>query len=242
MLPNETLSYRISTSSLITSVAISPDGKRIAVGNVLYTVVLYNATVGQQLLTLAGHFKEVDSVAFSPDGRWVASGSRDSTIRVWDASSGQQQRLMNAGSVVNSVAYSPDGKTLACGCALLDGSVQLWNAENGTQVWKETGHTSHVWSVAFSPDGQTVASGSDDTTVRAVVGGCRWPAAAHDCRAHQRCAQPGLLTQRAAAGQRNPLQHRDSVASHHGREGPHAAGGKHPYAWGAPHLGGQRGL
>ena len=99
----------------ITSVAISPDGTRIASGGMDFKVVLRDTSTGQRLLTLEGHTNQVYSVVFSPDGRWVTSISGDRTIRIWDASSGQQQRQMSAGANVWSVAYSPDGQRLAVG-------------------------------------------------------------------------------------------------------------------------------
>ena len=69
-------------TSRIWSVAISPDGTRIASGSIDKTVVLWNAATGVKLHALTGHTHIVLSVAFSPDGLAVASGSNDSTIRI----------------------------------------------------------------------------------------------------------------------------------------------------------------
>ena len=67
-----------------TSVAFSPDGKRLAVGSG-GTVKISDALSGQELLALWGHTAGVTSVAFSPDGKRLATGSYDGTVQVWDA-------------------------------------------------------------------------------------------------------------------------------------------------------------
>jgi len=47
---------------------------------------VWDATSGQETLTLKGPTDRGRSVAFSPGGERIASGSEDGTIKVWDAS------------------------------------------------------------------------------------------------------------------------------------------------------------
>jgi WD domain, G-beta repeat len=66
---------------------------------------------------------------------------------------------------VNAVAWSPDGKRIASRSD--DGTVQVWNAADGSQVYTYRGHAGYsVDAVAWSPDGKRIASGSADKTVQ----------------------------------------------------------------------------
>ena len=60
-------------TDVVTSVAFSPDGRRIVSGSFDSTVKVWDASSGQEILTLKGP-GSVDSVAFSPDGRRIVSG------------------------------------------------------------------------------------------------------------------------------------------------------------------------
>ncbi|KIK60487.1 hypothetical protein GYMLUDRAFT_609660 [Collybiopsis luxurians FD-317 M1] len=68
----------------ITSLAFSPDGRRIVSGSYDRTVRIWDYFTGVQLNCLQGHEDIVYSVAFSSDGSRVVSGSEDTTVRVWD--------------------------------------------------------------------------------------------------------------------------------------------------------------
>ena len=75
-------------SGPVRCVAVSPDGKRIVSGSEDNTVKVWDATTGQETLTLKvkGRTDSVFSVVLSPDGKRLVSGGKDTTVRVWDAS------------------------------------------------------------------------------------------------------------------------------------------------------------
>jgi eukaryotic-like serine/threonine-protein kinase len=67
-------------------------------------------------------------------------------------------------NVVNAVAWSPDGKRIASGG--VDGTVQVWDAAKGGNLFTYHGHFDEVFAVAWSPDGKRIASSSADKTVQ----------------------------------------------------------------------------
>jgi WD40 repeat protein len=157
----------------VSSVAYSPDGRRIASGSADRTVRVWDAASGQRLLTLNRHTDVVNCVAYSPDGRRIASGSYDRTVKVWDSATGEDLlTLKGHTNLVSSLAYSPDGRRIAS--ASVDRAVtadraeavKVWDAVTGQELLTLKGHTDHVHSVAYSPDGRRIASGCFDRTVK----------------------------------------------------------------------------
>ena len=113
----------------VTSVAFSPDGKRIVSGSRDTTVRLWDADTGQQIgQPMTRHRDVVRSVAFSPDGKRIVSGSLDNTVRVWNVDTGPlvvgEPRGGQHTEGVLDVAFSPDSRHVAvasfqkkaCGC------------------------------------------------------------------------------------------------------------------------------
>jgi eukaryotic-like serine/threonine-protein kinase len=149
----------------VTSVAVSPDGKRIVSGNYDKTVKVWDADTGQVILTFQNHRGSVMSVTFSPDGKRIVSGGYDMTVKVWDADTGQE--ILTCGGHTDSVlgvAFSPDGTRLVSGGS--DQAVKVWDATMGRETLTLMGHTKEVTGVAFSPDGTRLVSGSADQTVK----------------------------------------------------------------------------
>jgi WD40 repeat protein len=147
---------------VISSVAFSPNGGRVASGSLDKTVRVWNPHNGEELTILCGHEKGVTGLAFSPDGQRIASCSRDKTVKVWDANSGLEIATLHGHSdSVNGVTFSPDGRYIASGSS--DQSVRLWDMHNDCELTAFQGHEGVVASVAFSPDGRWIVSGGDKT-------------------------------------------------------------------------------
>jgi len=143
------------------SVALSPDGSRIASGGDK-TVRVWDAATGEELAVFKGHESSVSSVAFSPDGSRIVSGSgaNDKTIRIWDAETGEEIAVLKGHEdIVYSVAFSPDGSRIVSGSAFNDKTIRIWDAETGEELTVLKGD-GYVSSVAFSPDGSRIVSGS----------------------------------------------------------------------------------
>ena len=92
-------------SSWVTAVAWSPDGHHILTASRDRTARIWDATTGDNTLTLT-HTDLVTAVAWSPDSTQILAGSRDGTARIWDATKGEQVRFF--------IAFLPEGE-----CAIL---------------------------------------------------------------------------------------------------------------------------
>lgn len=109
----------------VTTVALSPDGLRIAAGALDGTVKLWNTQSRRVKRTLKGHRARVTHVAFSPDGGTLASSAADGQIRIRSTAKGRTLRTLTGhAGPVNSVVFSPDGSQLAS--AGEDGVVRIW--------------------------------------------------------------------------------------------------------------------
>jgi small GTP-binding protein len=158
-------SFSLVYSNIFTSVAFSPDGKRIISGSYDKTIRLWDIDKGQCLQVFEGHTDSITSVAFSPDGNRIISGSRDRTIRLWDVTKGQHLQVFKDHTYsITSVAFSPDGKRIISGS--YDKTIRLWDVTKGECLRVFEGHTDCIYSVAFSPDGKRIISGSYDKTIR----------------------------------------------------------------------------
>jgi Tol biopolymer transport system component len=148
----------------LTSVAVSPDGKRLAVGSDDNSVCALDAPTGRVLMMAQGHRGAVTAVAVSPDGKQLATGSADNSVQVWDMPTGRAlMRLQGHNKGVECVAFSPDGKTLASGGQ--DKVVRLWDVSTGKEL-RQLEAPDAVRGAAFSPDGKLVAVAAGDKSVR----------------------------------------------------------------------------
>jgi serine/threonine-protein kinase len=166
---------RITTfNSVGSSIAVSPDGKTLAVGgsgNEGGRTILRDLATGKRVATLTDPganspvFSLVVSVAFSPDGKTLATGDSSGSTYLWDLATGTViATLTDPGrnSSVESVAFSPDGKTLAAGDS--EGVTYLWDLATGTVIATvaDPGRHVTVLSVAFSPGGTMLATGDSN--------------------------------------------------------------------------------
>jgi hypothetical protein len=65
-------------------VALSPDGKLLALPGPSGAVQVWDVLTGKEVTAFTGHTGAVHALAFAPDGKTLASASHDTTVLIWD--------------------------------------------------------------------------------------------------------------------------------------------------------------
>jgi WD40 repeat protein len=158
----------IATRHTVTGLAVSPDGKTLAVA--ADGLQLWSTATGQRIGSRLPAADAAGPVAFSPDGTVVAAIGTDGLARRWSVATRRE-----AGSAVRvghqgALAFSPGGRTFATAGA--GGTASLWSIATGHRIGlpmtpglPEAG-AGRAASVAFSPDGRTLATAGADGSTR----------------------------------------------------------------------------
>lgn len=167
----------IATSATVrpvSALAVSSDGKRIAIGRygsaALFSLDEQGAyDASKPLAEITGLPGKVTSLNFHRDGSQIAIASGVTGLAgyaaIFATDTGKLLKAFEGhADILFDAEISPDGKTLAtCG---YDRKIVLWDIESGKPLHELTGHNGAVYDVGFSPDSQFLVSGSADDTCK----------------------------------------------------------------------------
>ena len=157
--------WRAQLAGGVEQVALSPDGKLVAVALSDHAVHLLDAATAHEQRTLEAQDAPISALAFSADGQTLITAAEDRSLVAWSVPAGERLSRLQSDARVRDVAFSPDGALLAV--ATVEGFVRLFATEDWSPGARLDGHEGAVTSVAFSPDSSTLISSGDDGTIRA---------------------------------------------------------------------------
>ncbi len=165
--PHSITSIPLAHKGVITSVAFSPDGRKIVTAGFDGRVIVRGLD-GSSVLTLVDGPNRVWCARYSPDGRTIAAGFQDGTIHVWTLDRSDEARVLSFGSSrIPMIEFGPDGRSLLCAAVSPQSEAVLLDMETGRPIHRLAGHGSNfVRAATWSLDGSIVVTSSDDRTLR----------------------------------------------------------------------------
>ncbi|MEO3788464.1 NACHT domain-containing protein [Actinocorallia sp. B10E7] len=155
---------------VIYALAVSPDGRLLATGTMLWSIGLFDLSDPSrptQLWTFdQAHRGAVVGLAFSPDGSTLASCGADTDVRLWSVNEGVLEPLSVLEAhrePTRAVAFDPGGTLLAT--AGRDGLVLLWDISDLARprlLHTLEAQVGWVLSMEFDPSGTVLAVGGQE--------------------------------------------------------------------------------
>jgi WD40 repeat protein/transcriptional regulator with XRE-family HTH domain len=148
--------------SNVLSVACSPDGQYLAIGDNHAQVYIWQVTENRPILhhIITGDNDWVRAVAFSPDSQWLASGGDSNVVYLREVHTGKLITFEGHIDRIRSLSFSPDGKYLASSGD--DWTIRVWDLESFQLLTVLTQHQSKVRTAIFSPNGQLISASQDN--------------------------------------------------------------------------------
>jgi Tol biopolymer transport system component len=132
---HERRASQIAINVAAVATALSPDGRRLAVGGQGGEILLLDLPTGAPVRhAVVGHDGPAGPLAFSADGRTIVSGGRDGRVSVWDGHTGERLGALTvtaAPDVSTHPAFLPDGHTVVIVAS--DGAIHTWDTD--VRLW-----------------------------------------------------------------------------------------------------------
>jgi U3 small nucleolar RNA-associated protein 12 len=162
----------------ILSVAISPDGRLLALALLDSTVKIFFADTLKFFLSLYGHKLPVLTLDFSQDSKLIITGSADKNVKIWGLDFGDCHRSLIAhGDSVMSVSFEKgqqggglmggrEGDSHRFWSVGKDGLLKFWDGDNFEAVQTLRGHHGEIWALATDGKGSKLVTAGADKSIR----------------------------------------------------------------------------
>jgi WD40 repeat protein len=153
--------WSYGTGMLPFSLAFSPDGSFLFVGDILAGPVLFDLQCDPVDFDYLCERRDVKAATFSPDSRYLLTAWNEPAIRMFDLGTRKEKLVLDGHEGdVRAVAFSPDGRFALSGGA--DKAVRFWDLRRGVLLRRLDGHEEAIRTVSFSQDGRYALSGAGD--------------------------------------------------------------------------------
>lgn len=126
-------SFHDFLSSYPKSLAWSPNGKHLAVGQYGPGIFIWDAISGNIIDTLFAGSNQVLAVSWNPDGLRLATSNKDSVTTIWDAMNGKNLlTLQTNNNLVFDMSWSHDGSSIATKSN--GGTTNIWDGVTGNKL------------------------------------------------------------------------------------------------------------
>ena len=90
------LRHQLTDHSLgVVSVALSPDGSKIASSSLDSAILLWDAENGSKIATMENGPVDAWTVLFSPDGQYIVSGSHSGMVNLYNSTTGKAEHSLD---------------------------------------------------------------------------------------------------------------------------------------------------
>jgi WD40 repeat protein len=116
-------------NSSVVGLALSPDGRTLAVATAYNSIHMWNVDTAEALASLKGLRGQANQVAFSPDGSHLAAGTNEGMLQLWHVKTLKLQaskkgHLGKGG--IKSLAFHPKRSILVTGTPM-DADLYVWD-------------------------------------------------------------------------------------------------------------------
>ena len=157
--------FNYSFGSRVWAVAISPDGKLLAVAGLPDNVIIIDLETYRQVANLVSDYEYIFSMVFSPDGNTLVVGYErpGNVIKLWDTATWQETSTFTHVSEridYHDILFTPDGMRLVLAVHELNDpvGVKVWDLAAGQIVRELRQNSQASYQITFSPDGFLLAS------------------------------------------------------------------------------------